>query len=75
MSIQVVIPDNDPMIPLLEQRAARRGFGSAAKRPQERKALRKRLPKLVRELVRERLGELNQHGDPMEATTEAVPSS
>ncbi len=37
------------MLPLLEQRAARRGFGSGARK--DRKALRKRLPKLIRELV------------------------
>ena len=71
MPMNVIFADNDPMIPLLEQRAVRRGFGSA----KERKALRKRLPKLVRDLVKERLGELNQRGDPMTTAAGAVPFS
>jgi hypothetical protein len=59
--MHVVIPDNDPLIPLLEQRAMRRGV-----REKDKRKLRKRLPKLARALISERLGELANNGDPFE---------
>lgn len=67
MPIQIVIPDNDPMVPLLRERAIRRGYGSTDSKVAQR-ALRKRLPKLVRELVKERLSDLNAGADPMAVT-------
>lgn len=60
MSMHVVIPDNDPLIPLLEKRAIRRGLQEANKG-----RLRKRLPKLARNLISERLSDLEEHGDPL----------
>jgi hypothetical protein len=58
--LQVVIAENDPMIPLLEDRARRRF------KDRDPKKLRKRLPRLARALLSERLGELVQRGDPFE---------
>jgi hypothetical protein len=61
MPLQIMVPDNDPLIPLLQERAVRRGL-----QEKDKKKLRRRLPKLARNLISERLSELNAHGDPME---------
>jgi hypothetical protein len=61
MPLQVIISDKDPLIPLLEQRAVRRGLQEKDKRK-----LRKRLPKLARSLISERLSDLAEKGDPLE---------
>jgi len=59
MSLQVVIPDKDPLINQLEEQAVARGLAAT------RKLARKKLPRLARSLLSERLRDLREKGDPM----------
>ncbi len=71
--MHVVIPDDDPLIPLLLERAKRRGLarprpvsGRNASRPGRRTGKSNPLPGLARDLISERLGQLKEQGDPFE---------
>jgi hypothetical protein len=61
MPLQIVIPDSDPLISLLFNRAKARGMGKT------KQTQRKRLARLSRDLIRERLYELNSGGDSLAA--------
>ena len=70
MPMYVVIPDKDPLITLLEQRAVRRRLSDG----RDKKQLRKRLPRLARALISERLSDLEAQGDSLEPSGDVAPS-